>query len=277
MSTGRALVWAHVVAVVLAAFSLVVLIPNPLMWSHLPGATTAFQVAMVYAGSLHIVLGALAMLAVGRESIGAQATARFFLVAVVVSSGFELLGTGTGWPFGAYHYLSGLGFKLGGRVPFSIPLSWFYASFSSWMLARSALGRLGRRSLAAEIALGAWLLTAWDLVLDPAMSHPDLPVRFWIWDKPGQYLGMPLINLAGWVACGACIVALGRSWGARYDLDRALPLWDAFAVYGINLAFGAAICAVHGFWWPIALTVVVGVVPALFGARAASAGVGVGA
>jgi uncharacterized membrane protein len=267
LSTARRLVWAHVVAVVLAAFSLVVLIPFPGLWSHLPGAYTSFSIAMVYAGPLHIVLGAAAMLAVGREAIGWTATWRFFVVSVLVSSGFELLGTGTGWPFGAYHYTSGLGFKLMERVPFSIPLSWFYASFSAWMLARAALARGWPQAPGwLGVLLGAWLLTAWDLVLDPAMSHPDLPVRFWIWDKPGQYLGMPLINLAGWIACGTCIVALGRWWGGVQPGREQVLVGDAFAVYAINLAFGAAVCAVHGFWLPVVLALVVGILPAAWGA-----------
>jgi putative membrane protein len=269
------LILAHVCAVIGAAFSLTVLIPYPLLWSHLPGAIENFKLAMIYAGPLHILLGAAAMVAVGRKAIGTEATLKFLVTAVVVSSSFELLGTGTGWPFGAYHYTSGLGFKLHDQVPFSIPFSWFYASFSGWLLAQATLARVGVPSGGFRgVLLGVWLLTAWDLVLDPAMSHPDLTMRFWIWDKPGQYLGMPLINLAGWMACGLLIITIGRAWGGG-DVDpERIPAREAFAVYGINLLFGAIICAVNGFWMPILLSTLVGALPAaigLFGERSETA------
>ena len=45
-----------------------------------------------------------------------------------------VIGTGTGDPFGNYEYLSGLGYKVLGHVPFSIPLSWFYMGLASFML-----------------------------------------------------------------------------------------------------------------------------------------------
>jgi len=40
-------------------------------------------------------------------------------------------GTSTGFPFGDYSYLSGLGYKITGLVPFTIP-SWFYMGFASY-------------------------------------------------------------------------------------------------------------------------------------------------
>ncbi|MCB9664797.1 MAG: carotenoid biosynthesis protein [Alphaproteobacteria bacterium] len=257
--------WAlHAAAVAGAAFSLCVLIPYPHLWSHLPGAPQAYAFAMEHAGPLHILLGAAAALAYGRHALGWRPTLIFFGVSSALSLGMELLGTGTGWPFGAYAYTLGLGPKVLGRVPYSIPLSWFYLGFVSWLLARELVRRhLGRPSAVLEVALGTWLLLAWDLVLDPAMAHPDLPVRFWRWHERGAYIGMPLVNLVGWLVTGAAFMGVARAWiggGAdRAPADRRFLL----ALYGTNLAFGAVLCASLGLVAPIVLALVAGLLPAL--------------
>jgi len=51
----------------------------------------------------------------------------------------ELLGTSTGFPFGDYSYLSGLGYKITGLSPFHNSLSWFYMGFASYLIARVGL------------------------------------------------------------------------------------------------------------------------------------------
>ena len=59
--------------------------------------------------------------------------------AIAISLTAELMGTSTGFPFGAYHYTTGLGYKIAGLVPFTIPLSWFYLGLSSFLIARVGL------------------------------------------------------------------------------------------------------------------------------------------
>ena len=55
----------------------------------------------------------------------------FFLVCAVVSWCFEEVGVSTGLVYGAYHYSSRLGAKLG-EVPLIIPLAWFMMVYASW-------------------------------------------------------------------------------------------------------------------------------------------------
>jgi len=62
-----------------------------------------------------------------------------YAASMFLSLGSELLGTSTGFPFGDYSYLSGLGYKITGLVPFTIPLSWFYMGFASYLIARVGL------------------------------------------------------------------------------------------------------------------------------------------
>ena len=103
---------------------------------------------------------------------------------------------------------------MGGRVPFTIPLSWFYWFYLG--LSAYLLGSLGARARGLRpvawwgVALGGWFLTVWDLVLDPALAHESLPVRFWGWHETGPYFGMPLHNVAGWTALGLLFMAVSR-------------------------------------------------------------------
>jgi putative membrane protein len=263
MALARVLLISHGAAVVFALLGLLVAIPNPELWSHSDLAARIYPVAMEYAGSIHIVLGAAAMLAYGGAVLGWRNTLLFFAISTSLSLGIELLGTGTGWPFGAYEYTSGLGPMILERVPISIPLSWFMLGLSSYLLALLLLARFAPRAPAwAGVALGAWLLTVWDLALDPAMAHADMPLRFWVWHQTGPYLGMPLVNFAGWTLTGILFMGLGRAvWRGPLDPER-LPPGIPFAVYAINTGFAVVLNASLGLWLPIVLAIGLGVVPA---------------
>lgn len=262
MKLARILLVAHVGAVVFALIGLLLAIPNPQWWSGIPGAGSVYAFGMQYAGALHIVLGAAALLCFGGAVLGWKRTGVFFVASTTLSLGMELLGTGTGWPFGAYEYTSGLGFKVLGRVPYSIPLSWFYMGLTSYLLAHAMLEPLAPRVRSwAAVALGVWLLTAWDLVLDPAMAHENLAIRFWVWHETGPYMGMPLINFAGWALTGALFMGLSRAAWRAAPPDES-PVLFPFAVYGINMVFAVALSASVGLWLPIALALALGMAPA---------------
>jgi putative membrane protein len=267
MKVARILLVAHVGAVVFALLGLLLAIPNPQLWAGIPGTGAIYAFGMEHAGALHIVLGTAALIAFGGAVLGWWRTAFFFVAAVCLSLGMELLGTGTGWPFGAYEYTNGLGFKVLGRVPFSIPLSWFYMGLTSYLLAHLILERIAPRAPAwAAVALGTWLLTAWDLVLDPAMAHEGMPLRFWVWHETGPYMGMPLINFAGWALTGALFMGLSRVvW--RTGPPSHTPVQFPLAVYGINMVFAIALSANVGLWLPIVMALALGVAPALLAWR----------
>jgi putative membrane protein len=183
----------------------------------------------------------------------------FLVISVSVSLASELIGTATGWPFGNYAYEEGLGWKVLGRVPYTIPLSWYYMGLASLVLAGRLLGSHSAR-LAAVPGLaafgGAWLLLGWDLVLDPAMAHESLPLKFWVWSESGSYFGMPLKNLGAWFLTGLTFMALSlRLWGDREPL-RSLPVGLPVAVYLANLAFASVISWSVGLWEPIVLALI---------------------
>lgn len=114
----------------------------------------------------------------------------------VVSLAFESVGVATGWVYGAYSYTEKLGYKFMGLVPLIIPIAWFMMSYPSFIIA-SRLTPGNQKIWRWRIwlaAIGALVMTAWDLAMDPMMVAGD----HWIWDSPGAYFGIPLQNYWGW-------------------------------------------------------------------------------
>lgn len=261
---------AHIASMAFGLAGLLIVLPRPeLVMSLPPAGQTLFQWGMAGGGVVYIIFGAAAVAIYAYRTLGLGATLTFLLPSVFLSLSSELLGTSTGFPFGHYHYLSGLGYKIAGLVPFTIPLSWFYLGFVSYAIARAGLaggkGELNWVRQLGAIALGALLLTAWDFVLDPAMSQTSVP--FWEFEEVGAFFGMPYRNLAGWMGTGALFmsvaVVLWRKTPIRFEpSELGLPL----IVYLVNFAFGAIITVTSldsRFWFPTALAVLLGVVPAV--------------
>jgi putative membrane protein len=254
---------AHVIALVFGLIGLLIVLPHPELWAHDPRAVEVFDFSMRYAGSLHIIFGAATMFAVGRLVLGWRRTLIFAAVASGLSLSSELIGTGTGWPFGNYAYTDFLGYKVLGRVPYTIPLSWFYMGLASYLLGGVLVTRLGvRRRTAWSLALGVWFLTVWDLVLDPAMAHDSLRVQFWVWDEAGPYFGMPVKNFVGWSLTGLLFMAISRAVWRREVEPRASAMRFPLAMYAVNLAFAMVLSAGVGLWIPILLSTVLGLLPA---------------
>ncbi|MBD2112689.1 carotenoid biosynthesis protein [Nodosilinea sp. FACHB-141] len=250
-------------------------VPHPGIVEYLPAGPTLFQWSMAGGGVGYILLGTVAVALYAYRTLGLGSLITFAIAAVGVSLTSELLGTRTGFPFGNYTYLNGLGYKVAGLVPFTIPLSWFYLGLASFLLARSGLaagGGAGRynwaRSLAA-VFLGSILLTSWDFVLDPAMSQTALP--FWYWHEPGAFFGMPYQNFAGWLGTGVVFMGVALSLWKTFkfspELDQGqltLPL----VVYLANFGFALVMSLAAGFYVPIALGILTGALPAVLCWRA---------
>lgn len=253
----------HIGALVFGLVGLLYVIPNLDKFADNPQAMRVYTWALDNAGATHIIFGALAMFAFGWVTIGLRRTALFFYVSYSLSLASELAGTGTGFPFGNYAYTSYLGIKVFDHVPWTIPLSWFYVGFACYLLATVIVGKAGwRHATVWTLVLGVWFLTVWDLVLDPAMAHQDLGVKFWTWSETGPYFGMPVKNFIGWSATGLLYMGLSRYfWGS--DLDpKTIPSRFPLAVYTANTAFAIALSLSVGLWIPVLLALFLGVIPA---------------
>jgi uncharacterized membrane protein len=153
----------------------------------------------------------------GSHVLGIRRTFAFFAITAVTSWLFEEIGVTTGLVYGPYHYTSTLGPWLG-SVPVLIPLAWFVLVYSSYGLANLIANRLpggiaGGRHLIGLILLGALVITALDLVVDPILSGPSF--RAWVWDTAGPYYGVPIQNYFGWLVTASLVHLLWRSLERR--------------------------------------------------------------
>ncbi len=269
VTVERSCLIGHTVALAFGLAGLLLVLPNPEFIAALPTfGQTAFGWSMANGGVAYILLGAVTVALFAYRTLGVRHWLAFMVPSIVLSLGSELLGTSTGFPFGAYGYLNGLGYKIAGLVPFTIPLSWFYVGFCCYVLSRVGLENLKLPKwvqLSGAIALGSLLLTAWDFVLDPAMSQAPYP--FWEFGEVGAFFGMPYRNVSGWLGTGALFMTVASLlWGkAPLRLSRS-QLITPLVIYLINFAFGAIITVTEldaRYWIPTSMSIMLGVVPAI--------------
>jgi uncharacterized membrane protein len=256
----------HLISMAFGLAGLLLVMPHPELLSLVPAGQTLFRWSMAGGGVVYIVLGAVAVAIYAYRTLGVRNWLTFMIPALFISLSSELLGTSTGFPFGNYSYLSGLGYKIAGLVPFTIPLSWFYLGLSAYLLARAGLGNLlaGRSRLvgAGAIGIGALLLTSWDFVLDPAMSQTAMP--FWYWHQPGAFFGMPYQNFVGWMGTGIVFMTVAALFWRQQSIElQPTQLQLPLIVYLGNFAFAMVMSMAAGFWVPIGLGILLGVAPAV--------------
>jgi len=160
-------------------------------------------------------------------ALGVRLTLAFFAITTVTSWIFEEIGVATGLVYGSYHYTATLGPWLG-SVPVLIPLAWFMLVYPSYALANLIVdgwpvGTPGGRGHLVRLALvGALVMTAWDLVVDPILSGPT--VGAWVWERGGPYYGVPVQNYLGWIVTTFTAYVLYRSVERRWTLQPVGPL-----------------------------------------------------
>jgi putative membrane protein len=169
-------------------------------------------------------------------------------IALVVGFIFEFVGEKTGLIFGAYYYTDMLGPKILDTVPVIIPLAYFMVVWPCYLMANllirgkpvTVFEHIGWLLLASF--LGALIMTAWDLVLDPLLSGE---VGGWVWVDGGPYFGVPFQNFFGWVLTTFTISAIYRLVENRLPLKPlgtvtylivSLPI-IGYAILGLGALF----------------------------------------
>jgi len=161
------------------------------------------------------------------SALGVRLTLAFFAITAVTSWAFEEVGVATGLVYGPYHYTAALGPWLG-SVPVLIPLAWFVLVYPSYVVANLIVhgwpvGTPGDGGhLVGLVLLGAVVMTAWDLVVDPILSGPSF--RAWVWETGGPYYGVPIQNYLGWIVTTFTIYLLYRSVERRWTPQPVGPL-----------------------------------------------------
>jgi putative membrane protein len=235
---ARIFLLAHAGLIVasIVAFRLIVNHPAP-PWVDPAFWSAAYGVGMAWTGPLYIVTGFAAACCAWAAGLGIRRGSASAAAVVALALGVELLGVGTGFPFGAYGYGTALGPRVLGMVPVVIPLSWFLM-----LVASLGIAMRFRRGRAATALIAAAGLVAWDVLMDPAMSAA---FPFWSWHQGGTYYGMPLVNWAGWLLTGAVLAAAALAVGGdgvRRAVDGRLPL----VLYALNGVFPLALALESG-------------------------------
>jgi putative membrane protein len=121
----------------------------------------------------------------------------------------ESLALATGFPYGSFTYSGLLASKVFGLAPWTVAFAYPPIILLTYTLA-CRLNRLRTWAAGWRLpALTALLATVCDTVLDPAAVR----LRFWYWDRPGFFYGVPLVNFAGWVLTGFLAgLLLHRLW-----------------------------------------------------------------
>jgi uncharacterized membrane protein len=232
---GRVLIWSTGALLGLFAYEGVVraLLLGLVRLPLLPGGLTSLTTVL-----------AMASLAHAWYTLGGRNTLAFFGLSAIISWVFEQLGVATGLIFGAYHYTSYLGARLG-DVPLLIPLAWFMMIYPSYVIANLALRRRpsgtppGLAPLISRAVVSAVVMTLWDLVIDPILSGPS--VRAWVWEAGGPYFGIPIHNYAGWLLTTFTVYVAYRAVEQRFEPAPLGPVTARVAAlpvatYGLMLA-----------------------------------------
>lgn len=255
-SASLVLLLIHAALILFSTAALVTFLADPTpevqAWLAREPNATIYRIAWRFSGPTYVLAGFLAAAAHALSRLGASLRVVWMLLLVsLLALGSELLGTSTGFPFGGYGYSSMLGYRVLGLVPLPIPISWTTILYC----ALAICGRLlpARDDVATRLrwaALGAVLLTAWDIAMDPAMVR----TFHWAWDVPGRFYGMPATNWLGWLGTGFVLAwvmlhfAPPSTFAARVSPSR-LPL----VLYALNGIMPVAICVRHGMWWAAGL------------------------
>ena len=252
----------------------------PPAWLAEPANQRALQIGWTFGPATTVVLGALAGLLHAAGRLGARRAGLIFIFGFLISLTAELSGTHTGYPFGSYGYSGLLGYKILGLVPFNIPTSWFFMLYCSLAICgRLLTARDDGRSRWVWAVVAGFVLTAWDVSMDPAMVRTS----HWIWHLApvGQqtwlqrifvsdlFYGMPLSNWLGWLLTGTIVARVmlaivpPSAW-TRHVSATTFPL----VLYAVNGVLPITICARYGMTWAAVLGALAMALPLVLALRA---------
>ncbi len=169
----------------------------------------------------------------GAVTLGWRRIILLVALTFLVSLAFESVGVATGLVYGPYHYTDKLGPKFLGLVPYLISLAWFMMMYPSLLIAAyltPSNWSPWKRGFGIA-ALGALVMTAWDLAMDPFM----VTAGHWVWEVQGGYFGIPLQNYFGWwltsfVTLGLFLLISKWAPDATFFED-----WSSFGVYAVYI------------------------------------------
>jgi putative membrane protein len=112
--------------------------------------------------------------------------------------------------------------------------------YPSWLIANLMVrgepvpASRGARDLAWRSFLGALVMTAWDLTLDPYMVGYD---KAWVWEQEGSYFDIPIQNYVGWAGTSFVVLLLFQAVVHRLEM-RPIGSGDRWVIALPLLSYG---------------------------------------
>jgi putative membrane protein len=214
--------------------------------SSIPAAYFSHSPNFTVVSSLFIVVMALPSYYHIIRWLGLQRGAILLTILSVLPILVEAVAVSTGLPYGRFHYSKALGHMVLGLVPWSVAFAYLPILLGSVTLANRIVGGDWMKFA----LLSGFLTMAVDLALDPAAVNQGL----WIWENPGPYYGIPLINFGGWFLTGFIYSTIFHLLsGGRLLIDDPVPLKVASSLM-IILSFWTGIL----FWGRLFLPSIIG-------------------
>lgn len=193
-------------------------------------AVLAHLLANLWPGSVPSLIGSqilvsLLALVHGACTLGPKRMGAFALLVGLGAGLMEILSLKTGLAT-PYRYTDVLGPRLFG-LPVVVPLGWVGLLYLAQWVTNLMLDGDGRRVRGNGVRqvwaalLTAFVLTAYDLVMDPFMV---IGAKAWIWEQPSGFLGIPFANYVSWVEVAFLLSLVWRLWDRDLgDLDTDPP------------------------------------------------------
>jgi putative membrane protein len=145
------------------------------------------------------------VLAANSVSEPTKAIYKILIISYLVGFGVELLGTNTGFPFGAYTYGQTLGWKIF-NTPLMIGVNWAILVYASLCVVNLWGTKIQNDWLKAGVA--ATLMLGLDIFIEPVAIRTD----FWTWQSAGindWILVAPYANYLAWWVIAYLLLRLG--------------------------------------------------------------------
>lgn len=209
-------------------------------WVKNSGLQQTLILLLKHADSFWMLLAAVNVYFYMIEREGLVTARRWALLLIIASGVLEWTGTVTGFPFGPYIYTDNFGGRIGGVLPYAIPLAWLVVVMCSRYALLAFFPKLNPWFLSLGVALMA-------LITDVNMEPVAWKVRaYWLWypHDPAPPHWPPWQNYASWFVAAFLLNLALR--GERVAGERVSALRPITVLALINTLF----IAVHLVqWW----------------------------
>lgn len=149
--------------------------------------------------SINVLLFAVPVFYVTRQWLGWKNAIIAFVVLGVFALAIETSAIFTGFPYGHFGYSELLGYKILGKVPWTVAFAWTPLLLSAYAISANLFSNVFVRMIATSV-----ILIIFDLTLDPGA----VLLGFWQFNEVGIFYGVPLSNFVGWGFSGILGAAL---------------------------------------------------------------------